>query len=328
MSKRMGWRTATKRAFDFEDWVADLFRSLGYEATLEGEVGDMSVDVLIEKDGSRTPVEVISTRGAAAFAKLRADAERVLSFRSLEPGIGRAIIALASPLTDQARVWAESQYDIDVLDLDALRKMSGGLPHLAQRLEMIVEPEKAQPPESVDVMGDGLRQSLSDHIDDNTLTPAGFEDLCMRVFMHLFDPDLYGFAKQQQTTDGANRYDFICRIKPGNSFWDGLRADFRTKAILFECKNYAEGITADQVYSTERYLFVGALRTVCFLISRLPAAPSALRAAQGAMRENGKLVLLLSNEDLIQMLKLKSQPGGAENYLDTKIWEFVVSLPR
>lgn len=46
------------------------------------------------------------------------------------------------------------------------------------------------------------------------------------------------------------------------------------------------------------------------------------------MREAGKLVLLLSNVDLIEMLKLRTQPGAPEDYLDKKIWDFIVSLPR
>jgi hypothetical protein len=64
------------------------------------------------------------------------------------------------------------------------------------------------------------------------------------------------------------------------------------------------------------------------LISRLPPSDGALRAAQGAMRESGKLILLLSNADLISMIRLKSTPGGPENYLDERIWNFVISLPR
>ena len=46
------------------------------------------------------------------------------------------------------------------------------------------------------------------------------------------------------------------------------------------------------------------------------------------MRESGKLILLLSNQDLIELIKLKPDDGGPEDYLDEKIWNFVISLPR
>jgi hypothetical protein len=46
------------------------------------------------------------------------------------------------------------------------------------------------------------------------------------------------------------------------------------------------------------------------------------------MRESGKLIILLSNSDLIEMLKLRTQEGAAEEFLDKRIWDFIVSLPR
>jgi hypothetical protein len=144
----------------------------------------------------------------------------------------------------------------------------------------------------------------------------------------LFDPHLYGFESQVETSDGANRYDFICRIKPGDPFWDAIKMDFRTRSILFECKNYSEPITADQIYSTERYLFSRALRSVCLLISRLNSDDSAKRAAQGTMRESGKLILLVCNADLIRMLRLKAQNENPTEILDEMIWDFIIRLPR
>lgn len=45
------------------------------------------------------------------------------------------------------------------------------------------------------------------------------------------------------------------------------------------------------------------------------------------MREAGKLIILLSNDDPIQLICLSAE-SAAENYLDEKIWNFVVSLPR
>jgi hypothetical protein len=46
------------------------------------------------------------------------------------------------------------------------------------------------------------------------------------------------------------------------------------------------------------------------------------------MRESGKVILVLSNQDLIEMIKLKSDEGGPENFLDEQIWNFIISLPR
>lgn len=329
MQDRTGWRKAALRGFAFEDWIADLFRELGFKVFPEAQLADGGVDLLVERDGIQHPVEISAVRSTIVMHKIRRDAERLRSLRALAPEVGRPILATLSPLTAEARHWAQQQYDVEIWDLEKLRDYSRSFHALSARLEAIADDAPSAPPaEQANSVNQALQVRLGDHIKKNELTPSDYEDLCLKVFVHLFDPILYGFAKQASTSDGGNRYDFICRIQPGNPFWDGLRADFRTKAILFECKNYENAITADQVYSTERYLFAGALRTVCFLISRVPPSDSAIRAAQGAMRESGKLVLLLSNADLISMLKLHGQPGAADDYLDKKIWDFIVSLPR
>jgi len=320
-------RTAINRAYDFEDLIADFFERRGYRVAREVRVSGRELDLVVERDGVRTPVEVSAPSRAAAVTKLRADAERLLSLKAAAPDLAPPLIIVGAILTTEAKAWSEAQYGLHVWSLDDLREKLSEYPDLALRLAKFELPGELNDTAST-LNNLSLRAMLEGHILTNDLSPKEYENLCMSVFIELFDPNLYGFEKQATTTDGGNRYDFICRIQAGNTFWDGLRQDFRTKAILFECKNYSEQIGPDQIYSTERYLFAGALRTVCFLVSRLGPNDGAIRAAQGAMREAGKLIVLLSNADLIEMLKLKSQPGAAENFLDKRIWDFIVSLPR
>ncbi|BCG88448.1 hypothetical protein MesoLj113c_45580 [Mesorhizobium sp. 113-3-9] len=321
-----GNRETVLKAFAFEDVVADLFVKLGYDVVRNARIGKMEVDLIASLGGAQIPVEVSIVRVESAMLKLRADAERLRSL-SQTVDISRPIVVVGSELTPAAKAWAESQYAVDIWDLKELFDKAAPFKEITARLQQF---KKGDPTGSApnDSESDMLRRQLSDHFANNDLSPSAYETLCMSVFIKLFDPYLYGFQKQAETSDGGNRYDFICRIQPGNPFWDGIRQDFRTKAILFECKNYGERIGPDQVYSTERYLFSGALRTVCILISRFGANEGAIRAAQGAMRESGKLLILLSNLDLIEMLKLSSQEGAAENFLDKRIWDFIVSLPR
>lgn len=329
MSSSSPRRTATLRVFEFEDLVADLFERQGFDVQREVRVGGFEVDLLIERDGRRSVVEVSAMSPGTSMAKIRADAERLRALQTIETEITNPIIVVASELTPKAKAWAEQQYGLEVWDSRTLSQAAMPFPEIAQRLELFGKAPAASPRKaSEDETNVSLQKTLADHIRENTLSPSEYETLCMSAFAHLFDPHLYGFKPQAKTTDGGNRYDFICRIQPGDPFWDSVRQDFRTKAILFECKNYNDQIGPDQIYSTERYLFSGALRTVCILTSRLGASDAAIRAAQGAMRETGKLIILLSNADLIEMLKLRPQERAAEDFLDKRIWDFIVSLPR
>lgn len=324
-------RGAEQRGREAEEWAAELFNALGYRVTRETLIRGLRIDLVVEKDGISSPVEVKAGTPGRVFSLIQVREQALRLTAVCHSGqLLAPILIILGHLTALGRSWSETEYGLRVWDFFELRQRAKPFPDLLARLEALVEGQPAPP--LVDAQGekerDRLIVRLKGHLANNTLSSTQYEELCQEVFIYLFDPDLYGFHRQAETSDGGNRYDFICRIKPGNAFWDGVRHDFRTKAILFECKNYEKAIGPDQVYSTERYLFAGALRTVCLLISRLPPSDGALRAAQGAMRETSKLILLLSNEDLISMIKLKGEPGGPENYLDERIWSFVVSLPR
>ncbi len=319
------------RGFRAEELVARLFLALGYRVEREIALSGVRVDMVVTKNGTPVPVEVVArTDHRNILNKLSADAARLQSVFSIS-STREAIIAVFGPLSPAAKNWSETQFGLTIWDLDEILHKAVPFPELHQELTDFAAGIPARPAAPKDVRIDpglSLIDELERHIQKNTLSPTQYEELCRRAFIYVFDPDLYGFKRQAQTSDGANRYDFICRIKSGQPFWDDLRTDFHTKALLFECKNYDEKITADQVYSTERYLFKGAVRAVCFLISRLGPDDGCIRAAQGAMRESGKLILLLSNEDLIELIKLKSDEGGPEDFLDEKIWNFTISLPR
>lgn len=312
-------------------WTARLFNSMGYRVKTEVAENGFLLDLVVKRDGLSSPVEVkyYHPDRPVPLSDVSEQAARLHAVQSIGP-LQAPILVIFGRLTRAARAWSQQDYSIRVWDIEELWDRAQPFPDLAAELDRFaVGTSKIFPEGRSSEEAEKLVNRLTAHIEKNLLSSTAYEELCREVFIFLFDPVLYGFQPQEETSDGGNRYDFICRIKSGASpFWDGMRHDFRTRAILFECKNYQEPIGPDQVYSTERYLFTGALRTVCLLIARIGASDGALRAAQGAMRESGKLILLLSNADLINMIKLKGSPEGPETYLDEKIWKFVISLPR
>lgn len=312
--------------------VADLFRRLGYSVASEVPVGGLLVDLVIERDGLRHPIEVIYARSnRVPLAQISRTWVELRTAESM--GLTSPIIAILGRVTGDVKRLAQGAGGVRIWDAEVLLEKARPFNEVYSTLLQLIgtefPPVNASSADATRALErDRLIKTLESNEADNSISPKEYEKLCLEVFSFLFNPYLYGFQNQLNTTDGANRYDFICRIKSGNHFWDSIRADFRTRAILFECKNYNSRITADQIYSTERYLFTGALRTVCILISRLGGDESCYRAAQGAMREAGKLILLLSNRDLIAMLRLHEEIGGPESYLDEKIWGFIATLPR
>lgn len=310
--------------------VASAYRRLGYVVHQGVVLGGIQVDLVIENGPKKIPVEISGETGSGQIDKLRRDVLRLVALRGHDAWTDTPVIIVPGFATPVTAHWAQHQTEVRIIRLDELEAEADAQAPLSPDFATLsAEDLEQQRARARLAERETLIARLRAHDEDaDLLTPTDYESLCKKVFSFLFDPSLFGFESQTGTSDGANRYDFICRIGTDRAFWNALKTDFRTRAILFECKNYTDPITADQIYSTERYLFSSALRTVCFLIARKGGDDSCQRAAQGAMRESGKLILVLSNLDLIEMLEFGDDIDSAENHLDERIWRFIISLPR
>lgn len=101
-----------------------------------------------------------------------------------------------------------------------------------------------------------------------------------------------------------------------------------SRYVLFEFKNYSEKIKQGQILTTEKYLFERALRRVAIIFTRAGADPHAMSMAQGAMREHGKLMLVVDDEKVYDMLHMKERGEDPTDHLFDLADEFLLSLPR
>ena len=175
--------------------------------------------------------------------------------------------------------------------------------------------------------GDKLFQDLQ-AIPKGKVGWSDFESKCLEILEYLFSNDLSGWNCQQITDDKLSRFDLICRIGSTDDFWKTLINSFSSRYILFEFKNYDDLLPQGQVYTTERYLYPKALRGTCILIARSGSSQQAIDATKGALKEGGKLVLLLDENDLQKMLIKTDQGESPNDYLSEKLDDFLISLSR
>ena len=98
--------------------------------------------------------------------------------------------------------------------------------------------------------------------------------------------------------------------------------------MLFEFKNYAGKIKQGQILTTEKYLLENGLRRVAFILTRRGAEGDALKMTQGAMREHGKLLLIIDDEQLCEMLLMKDRGEDPSDKLFDLADDFLLKLPR
>lgn len=176
-----------------------------------------------------------------------------------------------------------------------------------------------------------LRQTLAQWKGGKANPSSEYEKLCTRVLQRLFSlDDLALWLEQAKSNDDLYRFDLICKIKQDNhkDFWETAERHFHSKYIIFEFKNYSGEVTQMEVTTTARYLYTKALRTVAIIVSPNGFSAHAEKAARGALREDGKLILSLTNADLIEMLLGKDNGKDPSEYLNKKLDTLLINLEK
>lgn len=176
--------------------------------------------------------------------------------------------------------------------------------------------------------GELLKERVSSW--ENSIGNTAYEDLCFETLNYLFDDELSLWHRQQTSNAELYRFDLICKIKDGDvsGLWTTILQCFNSKYIIFEFKNYSEKITQKEIYTTDKYLYLKALRGVAILVSCKGASTNANKAIRGTLRENGKLILSVSNTDLLKMIDIKINKGIPADYLYQKFDELLIDLEK
>ena len=80
--------------------------------------------------------------------------------------------------------------------------------------------------------------------------------------------------------------------------------------------------------TTEKYLFVKALRSVAIIIARNGADENAMLTMRGALREHGKLILCIGPDDLIKMLRNQLDGDDPQQVLMEKLDHMLLTINR
>ena len=163
---------------------------------------------------------------------------------------------------------------------------------------------------------------------------AEFENICEEIVRYLFETNYFSrLTKQHKTKDEHFRMDLIGALKINQNreesihpLWQMLVQHYNSHFVVFEFKNYSKGIDQNLIYVTEKYLFNAALRNIAFIISRKGFSKSAKFAAEGCLKEHGKLIIDITEDDLVKMVELKSDE--AADYLLEKLEKFLMGISK
>jgi Restriction endonuclease len=153
-----------------------------------------------------------------------------------------------------------------------------------------------------------------------------FEQVCTEILTHVFTPELAPPDIQSRSDDGLDIIDAVFAIRSHVAPWSLLRAEFTTRFVVAEFKNFCEMIGQAQVESIAQYLWRPAQRNFGLLVSRESPSASAVAQRRRKWLEENKCIVFLSDEDLLEMLAIKDSGGQPYDVIDTQLEDFYRTL--
>jgi len=321
-----------------DEFVEQLFLDNGYTLQREMRVGRIRIDFLAEKDEKKYVIEV--RRGDFDTSKINYIANMLDECTKGTNYI--PILVLFSRRSYMIKDRLVDNYNINVIDISNLLYLVSNNQKMKDRLinlldfstESIIEKELYF---NIDLKQyKKCKESNYGYIERLETIIAGkknaqqYEKFCVDILKYLFNDTLSLWEEQQRSNDDLFRFDLICKIKNNinNEFFNTIENYFSSKYIIFEFKNYIEEITQKEVYTTEKYLYKTALRTVAILLTRNGVDKNGIKAIKGTLRENGKLIIVLDDSDIKQMIYAKEHGEDYIEILINKLDKMLVSLEK
>lgn len=339
--------TSTRQKF--EDLVRRILEANEFQIIKDSFNKDKEFDLIATLGNQRWAIEIKHYRTARAQPSLIDSAAARLASNAVAVHIEKGILVVSSVLPADLRESLEKKFGIVVVDQVDLRIWCISQPKLSDELDTLLECSPSEPlptrygaldksplsershiEEAVqrqDTKGTELCHELRG-ISKGRPSWLQYEMVCEKILKYLFGNDLQGWHSQKRTDDGLNRYDYICRARPTTEFWNFAIDHLDSRYVLFEFKNYTGKIKQGQILTTEKYLLERGFRRLAIIMTRVGADQNALAMAQGAMREQGKLMLILNDDIVCRMLHMKENGDDPSDYLFDIADDFLMKLPR
>lgn len=155
---------------------------------------------------------------------------------------------------------------------------------------------------------------------------AVYQKLIGEIFSELFTPPLEASITELADLSGVNRRDFVFPNYAETGFWKFLRGRYNADYIVIDAKNYARPISKHQALQILNYLKPHGTGLFAIIISRLGADFSCLHTIREHWIAQQKMIVVLSDRDVEQMLLAASSRGKPEQVIGRWIQEFRLGL--
>ena len=150
-------------------------------------------------------------------------------------------------------------------------------------------------------------QSLLNEIPTGAAHATKYQQTVLEILNLLFNPELIDGEMEVRTVEGTERRDILFTNDSDQSFWDYIRNEHSSFLLMFEIKNVPR-LEAAHLNQTATYLGdrVGRLG---FIVTRNSPSKASQTKAFSIFNDSNprKIILFLSDADLMEMLDMKCQ---------------------
>lgn len=153
-----------------------------------------------------------------------------------------------------------------------------------------------------------------------------YQRLCLDVLNYLFSPPLSDGLWEHENASKVNRRDIIMPNYATTGFWHYLRQMYRADHIVIDAKNYVESISKEEVLQLANYLSYHGTGLFGLIITRTGDDSSAQHVRREQWMMHNKLILVLNDGDLLQMLTNRDARTPPESLIQQKIEDFRLAI--
>ena len=165
-------------------------------------------------------------------------------------------------------------------------------------------------------------KSLLNEIPTGASHATKYQQTILEILNLLFNPELIDGEMEVRTVEGTERRDILFTNDSDQSFWDYIRNEHSSFLLMFEIKN-VPGLEAAHLNQTATYLGdrVGRLG---FIVTRNSPSKASQTKAFSIFNDSNprKIILFLSDADLIEMLNMKCQSQNPMRFIQNVYRKF------
>ena len=161
-------------------------------------------------------------------------------------------------------------------------------------------------------------------IPTGSATASQYQRTVFEILNYLFEPDLTDGELEVSTYLNTERRDILYTNEAESSYFGYVRDQYNGLFLMFEIKNTSE-LELDHVNQTANYLGV-RIGMLGYIVTRYKPGDNIVRKTYSIFNDTPsiprKTILVLADDDLVAMIRLKQEGKSAVKYLQSHYQDF------